>query len=506
MQRRIPVLIAAFGLLLALPAPLRAIDIQVTLLGDATDPNPGDGICDIDPSTPAPVLECTVRAAVQTANALAGPDKILLREANHVLTLVGAGEDDAETGDLDVTSEITIEGPDYIAGLGYSTSFIDAKKLKDRIFDVQAGGMLTLNGVSLLFGKTAKDDFDAAAPGEVSGGCIRSAGTTALDEIFLFRCSSSDDGGCLSVIGGTTTVINSIFSACRAKNEGGAVEIVAPGSATLTNVAAGACQAGAGGAIAARGALTLDNSTLTINKAKRGGAAAVLGAASATITHSTLTTNGTSNLASETTGTVTVTNSILSGAKTDCVGPVVSGGGNLEEETSCAFTGPNDQQNQDPLLLPLAFNNTTIPVHGLAETSPAIDHGLDPADACLDRDSIDRLRVDIASVGVSVVDSGAVEFGGTSGSPTFTSTPDTDAIADTAYTYPVVLLQGRAACRVFSLTVAPTGMTIDPASGLIAWTPAGDQVGTHAVKVLVSDSSGASNTQSFDVVVAAAAP
>jgi hypothetical protein len=55
----------------------------------------------------------------------------------------------------------------------------------------------------------------------------------------------------------------------------------------------------------------------------------------------------------------------------------------------------------------------------------------------------------------------------------------------------------------YSLPVAPTGMTIDPASGLIQWTPAVDQVGSHTVTVRATDQGGLFIEQSFNVVVTA---
>ena len=392
-------LVAAFALLL--PVAATGVDIQTTVLNDAVDANVPDGICDVDVDTP--LNQCTLRAAVQTANFLAGPDTILLRgNVSYELSLVGAGEDAALTGDLDVTTEIEIEGR------GYQSSFIDAKKLKDRIFDVVAGGELTLTGTSLLNGKTAKDDFDPGAPGEVSGGCLRSAGESTLSALFFFGCSSSDDGGCVSVIDGNADISSSIFHSCRAKNEGGAVEVTALGAATLSRVAAGLCRAGTGGVIAARGPLDLRNATLVANKAKLGGAVAMLGGAAATIRSSTITGNGSVNLdASQ--GTMTVSNTIVADGKTDCLGAVTSAGGNLESGTSCGFTATNDQQSQDPLLFSLGFNGGVVPTRALRDTSPAIDHGIDGA-TCETTDARGIARVDLPISDAAVCDAGAFEF------------------------------------------------------------------------------------------------
>src|SRR5205823_3750399 len=57
------------------------------------------------------------------------------------------------------------------------------------------------------------------------------------------------------------------------------------------------------------------------------------------------------------------------------------------------------------------------------------------------------------------------------------------------------------AVLTFSLDSAPPGMTIDPASGLILWSPGLSQTGTSSVKVRVRDAGGLSDTQIFDLIV-----
>lgn len=55
----------------------------------------------------------------------------------------------------------------------------------------------------------------------------------------------------------------------------------------------------------------------------------------------------------------------------------------------------------------------------------------------------------------------------------------------------------------YALTTSPTGMVIDPASGLIQWTPVTGQEGSNAVLVRVSDGNGGFATQSFLIETAA---
>jgi Putative Ig domain len=51
----------------------------------------------------------------------------------------------------------------------------------------------------------------------------------------------------------------------------------------------------------------------------------------------------------------------------------------------------------------------------------------------------------------------------------------------------------------YLLESAPSGMTIDPATGIISWQVAPDVKGTHRVRVLVQDSQGGSAFQDFDL-------
>lgn len=52
---------------------------------------------------------CTLRAAIQEANAQAGLDTILIEPGTYLLTQAGTGEDYADTGDLDITDDVIIQ-------------------------------------------------------------------------------------------------------------------------------------------------------------------------------------------------------------------------------------------------------------------------------------------------------------------------------------------------------------------------------------------------------------
>jgi len=488
----------ALALALLAAAPAAAATFLVNVKTDAPDARPGDGRCNIH-WLPIKTPQCSLRAAVQTANETPALDIIELQNGTHTLTLAGAGEDAAATGDLDVTSQIELAS-DIVSG-DSSLCFIEGKKLGDRLFDVKPGGNLDLRRVTLQNARTATGE---------GGGCMRSAGTVTLARMFFYRCASSDDGGGLSLIDGTADIANVIFSSNSATNEGGGLEIGALATATLRNVTAGANRAGIGGAFAVRGEVTLENATLDRNKGKASGGVALLGAEPVTIESSTISQNGNVNLdASQATGGVTISNTIVWGAKTaDCVGDVTSAGGNLEGGTSCAFTGTNDQQGDaagelDPELLPLNFYDGFVPTRAIASTSPAIDHGVDPPDLCLNRDTRNLRRFDADPVvNLAVIDAGSYEFRGASTGPSISSTAPVSATVGALYTYDVGT--DPAVVGPFSLDVAPSGMTIASDTGVIQWTPAADQVGDQDVTVRATGTMGLCAQQRFVVEVEAA--
>ncbi len=71
--------------------------------------------------------------------------------------------------------------------------------------------------------------------------------------------------------------------------------------------------------------------------------------------------------------------------------------------------------------------------------------------------------------------------------PTIESSPDETATAGKLYTYQIELNDDASSKVVFSLILAPDGMTIDSSTGLIMWTPTESQLGENEVKIRVSD-------------------
>jgi poly(3-hydroxybutyrate) depolymerase len=93
--------------------------------------------------------------------------------------------------------------------------------------------------------------------------------------------------------------------------------------------------------------------------------------------------------------------------------------------------------------------------------------------------------------------------GGGNSPPVITSTPVTTATVGVAYSYQVTATDADGDTLAYTLNTAPSGMTINGSSGLIAWTPTAGQVGANSVSVDVSDGQ-VSATQNFTVTVSSA--
>ncbi|HEY6941492.1 hypothetical protein, partial [Dokdonella sp.] len=91
---------------------------------DTVDAMPGDGLC-ADMGG-----HCSLRAAMQESNALAGADTIVLDVGAYALTRAGSDEDASASGDLDVDDDLVLQGA------GAEATIIDGGAL-DRVLDIR---------------------------------------------------------------------------------------------------------------------------------------------------------------------------------------------------------------------------------------------------------------------------------------------------------------------------------------------------------------------------------
>ena len=121
----------------------------------------------------------------------------------------------------------------------------------------------------------------------------------------------------------------------------------------------------------------------------------------------------------------------------------------------------------------------------------------DLADAFTYRASDGALASETATVRIAVRPQNAA--------PRITSSPVTSASPAVPYRYAALATDPDGGdILTFSLATAPAGMTIDPASGLIQWTPTAAQLGRHDVVVRVRDVRGLYALQPYAIQVAAA--
>ena len=77
---------------------------SVWVTEDGVDALPGDGSCATAGG------QCTLRAAVMEANALGTADRIELGSLTYTLSIGGANEEGAATGDLDILDDLDLVG------------------------------------------------------------------------------------------------------------------------------------------------------------------------------------------------------------------------------------------------------------------------------------------------------------------------------------------------------------------------------------------------------------
>ncbi|MCP4425452.1 MAG: hypothetical protein GY803_13245 [Chloroflexi bacterium] len=412
---------------------------------DATDINPGNGICE----TAVGNDTCTLRAAIQETNALPGTDSINLPSGIYTITLPGA-DFDAAVGDLNITDSVLILGEKD------TTTIIDGNNI-DQVFDIRmsSGKEVTLANLSIVNGRDS-----------VGGGISHSTVDTML---YLDRVIVSENQGTFYAGGiyntGYMEVLNSVVQENIGGYSGGGIHNI--GIAIIHNssvISNSAPEDGLGGGIFNKGILTVTNSTI------RGNSVAIMGMGSngggifnytadaeitvenSTISHNTampsfggfvnfggvarlinvtisendhggvLQHSGGATYITNTTiisnthlppysvslrsnGSVTLVNTIIAGETLadNCYGSMNSLGHNLESGNSCGLNSTGDITNTNPHVGTLQWNGGDTLTHSLLAISPAIDAGDDLACPTTDQRGLSR------TVGVHC-DIGAYEY------------------------------------------------------------------------------------------------
>ena len=90
--------------------------------------------------------------------------------------------------------------------------------------------------------------------------------------------------------------------------------------------------------------------------------------------------------------------------------------------------------------------------------------------------------------------------------PVFESAPVVVASADSPYQYAAIASDPNGQTLTYSLASAPSGLTINPATGLVTWTPTAGDIAEHSVTVVADDGEGGVTSQSFTLSVVSATP
>lgn len=341
--------LAAVGLALR-PAPVQALAFTVTKTADTND-----GSCD--------TADCSLREAIIAANDSAGADTITVPSGTYTLTLTGDSEENAATGDLDITDDVTI------TGIAARQTIIDGNAT-DRVFDVKADVVAEINTVTIQGGKA------------LNGGGIRNNGTLTLNDVTVTAntagdSSTSNGGGVLNV--GTFTAVASRISGNDTTGSGAGIDNV--GSATLTGTAVigNIAALNGGGLNNSSGTLTIEGGsrieTNTANSAATGGGGILAGNGTATITDSTLrgntavTSGGAINVASN--AIVSLTDSTVS-ANSASDGGAIDVGGVVTITTS---TLDGNQASDDGGALFLGSNGVLTALNSTFSGNSAADEG-----------------------------------------------------------------------------------------------------------------------------------
>jgi CSLREA domain-containing protein len=386
-------------LLLLSPAVATGATFVVDSTLDAVDAIPGDGACG------AAGGACTLRAAVEEANALAGGHEITLPAGTYTLTIAGLS--------VGPNRNITINGS------GQATTIVDANG-QHGVFGV-VGGSLTLNGLTVQHGYASSGagiyvsgriglPFENDYPGVLTlndttvtqnvstadGGGVYLAfdGSASMNRTTVSGNSAASGGGIYftenaCILRSSLSLTDSTISQNVATSFGGGLYIsgrscdggenVRIGRSTISGNSA----AEGGGIYSTYQPAGISNSTISGNTATTGSGGAMVVTADMHLDNVTVASNSSATGGAVQGGPLIVINTIIANSTgaspANCAGGnvILDSGHNLEfPGTTCALNLASDR-HADPLLLPLADNGGFTRTHALLVGSAAVDAGDD---------------------------------------------------------------------------------------------------------------------------------
>ncbi|MEZ5607569.1 MAG: choice-of-anchor Q domain-containing protein [Burkholderiaceae bacterium] len=385
---------ALASLLLALTSSAaHAMFIIVNDIGDAGDANPGDGIC----ATAANI--CTLRAAVEEANALPGSDGIQFNVGTATIELssplvltestnINGGEKITLDGQH-ATRHFTLSGANYgLFGLALANG------------SASDGGSIHVTSSTLTINHVDFTNNRATGVGAGFGGAVYATHTTVSAQRVRASGNQASHGGVFYMGGADKLALEEfVAEGNSAVFSGGAV------SYTGTNLLIGHSlfhnnittdPAGQGGGIdvvpLTTSALTIESTTFESNASAIGGALAVRSVAGGVITHATFANNnGGANGAIVVWGAgtqVTLKNTLVGASfggpncRAQAPAALADGGHNLQFGSGSADSCGASIPQANPLLAGLADNGGFSRTMALQPGSPAID-AIDAASGCI---------------------------------------------------------------------------------------------------------------------------
>lgn len=331
--------------------------LEVNTTGDG-DRVGGGTTCDSDAATPGE--QCSLRAAIQTANATVGDDGIDI--------FIPASDPGCDAGTGRCTINLKKALPDLSSNmefLGPGADKLTVRRISVadfRIFTVTTTGTAAFSGMTISDGSSV-----------FSGGGIRNAeGTVNVTNCIITGNESNDIGGGIFNFSGIINVNNSTLSRNRTSGnisgDGGAIFTLS-GTVNVTNstISYNSSERGDGGGIANSGILNVTNSTITANfvggLGSHGGGIANL--RTLKVTNSTITSNLGGGVYNDRFSSASVKSSVIAmnaggNLAPDVEGAFGSAGFNLigKRDGSAGFIQPTDQTGT--VILPLDQTGRSI--------------------------------------------------------------------------------------------------------------------------------------------------
>jgi len=379
--------LSSFILATMIPASIEAKTFTVNTTDDLQDSATVDDLCDADTNTEGE--QCSLRAAVQAANALAGADVIEFADCGsppciYMLSTTpattGINENSSATGSLDIWEELTIKGA------GVDITIIDGGigtvTTPDRVFLVVA--KVTMSGVTIQNGGSD----------QVFGGGIDvdRGGSLFLSKSKLKSNKAIDGGGIFVFTGRDATITEVEFVRNTATGAGGGIRTY-DSKVQIFKSTFIANEATTGGGITNRGTMLITDSIVSQNLATIGSGGGiynnnVLDIKRSLINENTSNNNGNFYAAGGIEnfhGTLTLTNVTLSGNSTKSPGGgltnIGTGIATLSSVTITQNKGDSDDSGIDNAGGGIYSDNTGITMFNTIIAGNT--NGVDQASDCL---------------------------------------------------------------------------------------------------------------------------